>query len=161
LLDTGQKTQTGGRLRRALPYIESEMFLFTYGDGLIDSDINRSIDYHRQHGCIATVTGVRPISPFGELVMVGDTVTAFREKPEKEEQFVSGGYFVMNKTIGKYLEGDETILESGSMERLAKDGQLKAYHHPGFWQCMDNYRELEMLNKMWDSDRAPWKVWPE
>jgi glucose-1-phosphate cytidylyltransferase len=161
LLDTGQKTQTGGRLRRALPYIESETFLFTYGDGLIDSDINRSIEYHRQHGCIATVTGVRPISRFGELGMIGDSVIAFREKPEKEGEFVSGGYFVMNKTIDDYLDGDETILESDSMERLAKDGQLKAFRHEGFWQCMDNYREMELLNRIWDSGRAPWKIWPE
>jgi glucose-1-phosphate cytidylyltransferase len=159
LLDTGQQTQTGGRLRQALPYIDSENFLLTYGDGLIDSDINRSIECHLQHGCVATVTAVRPISRFGELAMTGDTVTAFREKPEKEEEFVSGGYFVLNKAIGDYLGGDETVLESDSMERLAREGQLKAYRHLGFWQCMDNYREMELLNKMWVSGQAPWKVW--
>lgn len=161
LLDTGRLTQTGGRLRRALPYIDSESFLFTYGDGLTDSDINRSIEYHQQHGCIATVTAVRPMGRFGELAMTDDTVTAFREKPEKREEHVSGGYFVMNKSIARYLDGDETILESTSMEILAREGQLKAYRHPGFWQCMDNYREMELLNNMWASGQAPWKIWPD
>ena len=98
---------------------------------------------------------------FGELAMTDDTVTAFREKPEKREEHVSGGYFVMNKSIARYLDGDETILESTSMEILAREGQLKAYRHPGFWQCMDNYREMELLNNMWASGQAPWKIWPD
>jgi glucose-1-phosphate cytidylyltransferase len=161
LLDTGLKTQTGGRLKRALAHIEDDTFLFTYGDGVIDSDINQTIAYHRQHGCLATVTAVRPISRFGELVMNGDAVTSFREKPEKEDDFISGGYFVLNKSIGEYLEGDDTILETNSMERVAHGGQLKAWRHLGFWQCMDYYRELELLNRLWESGQAPWKVWKD
>jgi glucose-1-phosphate cytidylyltransferase len=159
LLDTGQQTQTGGRLKRALAHIDDDTFLFTYGDGVIDSDLNRTIEFHRQHGCLATVTAVRPTSRFGELVMKDDVVTSFREKPAKEDEYVSGGYFVLNKAIGRYLDGDETILETDSMERVAREGQLRAYRHPGFWQCMDNYRELELLNRMWASGQAPWKVW--
>lgn len=159
LLDTGQQTQTGGRLKRALAHIDEETFLFTYGDGLIDSDINRTIEFHRQHGCLATVTAVRPLSRFGELVMNGDTVTSFREKPDRKEEFVSAGYFVMNKAVARHIVGDDTVLETASMEQLAKEGQLKAYRHPGFWQCMDNYREMELLNRMWVSGQAPWRVW--
>jgi len=161
LLDTGMQTQTGGRLKRALAHVDDDTFLFTYGDGLIDSDINQTIAFHREHGCLATVTAVRPISRFGELVMNGDMVTSFREKPEKEEDFVSGGYFVLNKSIDRYIGGDSTILETDSMERIAREGQLKAWRHLGFWQCMDNYREFELLNKMWAAGQAPWKVWKD
>jgi glucose-1-phosphate cytidylyltransferase len=160
LLDTGMQTQTGGRLKRALAHVD-DTFLFTYGDGLIDSDINQTIAYHHQHGCLATVTAVRPVSRFGELVMTGDTVTSFREKPEKEDDYISGGYFVLNKSIGRYIDGDDTVLETDSMERVAREGQLRAWRHLGFWQCMDYYRELELLNKMWASGQAPWKVWKD
>jgi len=161
LIDTGLNTQTGGRLKRALRYVDEDTFLFTYGDGLIDSDINQTIAFHRQHGCLATVTAIRPIGRFGELAMNDDKVSSFREKPEKEEDYVSGGYFVLNKSVERYIEGDDTILETDSMERLARDEQLRAYRHLGFWQCMDNYRELEMLNGMWASGQAPWKVWKD
>jgi glucose-1-phosphate cytidylyltransferase len=160
LLDTGQATQTGGRLRRALPFIESNTFLFTYGDGLTNSDINRSIDFHNEHGAVATVTAVKPTGRFGELAMDGQTITAFREKPQREQAFVSGGFFVMNREIEKYLDPDDScVLERAPMERLTNAGQLKAYCHDGFWQCMDTYREYEMLNKLWSAGKAPWKIW--
>jgi len=160
LLDTGLETQTGGRLRRALAFIDTDTFLFTYGDGLSDSDLHKSIEFHRAHGAIATVTAVKPSGRFGELALDGQTITAFREKPEKESTFVSGGFFVFNKAIGQYLGGgDACVLEKGPLEKLARASQLKAYCHTGFWQCMDTYREQEWLNKLWAAGNAPWKVW--
>ncbi len=159
LLDTGAETQTGGRLLRALPYVKDETFLFTYGDGLTDSDINASIHFHADHGAIATITAVMPSGRFGEIAMDGATVTAFREKPEQECAFVSGGFFVLNRQIGDYLDSDACILEREPMEKLTQEGQLKAYCHSGFWQCMDTYREQQMLEKMWLAGSAPWKTW--
>ncbi len=160
LLDTGLETQTGGRLRRALAFVDSETFLFTYGDGLINSDINRTIQFHQQHGCLGSVTAVRPTGRFGEIALDGESITAFHEKPEREQGFVNGGYFVLNRGIEKYLDGgDACVLERAPLEGLARDGQLKARRHDGFWQCMDTYREYEMLNKMWTAGAAPWKVW--
>jgi glucose-1-phosphate cytidylyltransferase len=159
LIDTGQATQTGGRLQRALPFIESDIFLFTYGDGLINSDINQSIQFHRQHGAIATITAVQPTGRFGDLAMDGHTVTAFKEKPEKQAGFVSGGFFVLHKGLGDYLTGDDCVLEQEPLNRLAAAGQLKAFKHDGFWQCMDTYREQELLNRLWNAGQAPWKVW--
>ena len=159
LLDTGQATQTGGRLRRALPFVDAENFLLTYGDGLTNSDINESIQFHQQHGAIATITAVNPTGRFGELAMDGHTITAFHEKPEKESAFINGGFFVLNKKIGALLTGDDCVLEKQPLEQLARDGQLKAHCHRGFWQCMDTFREQELLNKLWESGQAPWKVW--
>ena len=159
LLDTGPETQTGGRLLRALSHVQSETFLFTYGDGVTNCDINQTIEFHRQHGAIATVTAVKPSGRYGELALDGQTITAFREKPEKET-YVSGGFFVMNKRIASYLdEGDACILERTPLERLTREGQVKAFCHPGFWQCMDTFREQEQLNRLWASGQAPWKVW--
>jgi glucose-1-phosphate cytidylyltransferase len=159
LLDTGQETQTGGRLLRALPHITDDTFLFTYGDGVTDSNIDASIKFHQKHGAIATLTAVNPSGRFGELALDGQTITAFREKPEQESAFISGGFFVFNRDIEKYLDGDDCVLERGPLERLAREQQLKAYCHPGFWQCMDTFREQEMLNKMWATGKAPWKIW--
>lgn len=159
MIETGQETQTGGRLLRALPHIDDEHFLFTYGDGLVNSDINASTEFHRRHGAIGTVTAVNPAGRFGELAMDGETITAFSEKPEKEAAFVSGGYFVFNKAIGKYLTGDACVLEREPLEKLSQEGQLKAWRHDGFWQCMDTFREQEYLNKLWAAGKSPWKVW--
>ena len=159
LLDTGQETQTGGRLKRALKHVDTDTFLFTYGDGVTNSNINESIEFHRQHGAIATVTAVKPSGRFGELAMDGQTITAFHEKPEKEAGFISGGFMVFNKRIGEYLEDDRTVLEQRPLERLTAERQIKAYCHDGFWQCMDTFREQELLNKMWNADKAPWKIW--
>ena len=159
LVDTGQETQTGGRLKRVLQYIPEDNFLFTYGDGLTTSDINASVAFHQSHGAIATVTAVKPVGRFGELAIDGQTIVAFQEKPAQEQAFISGGYFVLNKQIGDYIEGDSTVLEQKPMEALVKKGQLKAFQHDGFWQCMDTYREQELLNKMWVAGKAPWKIW--
>ena len=159
LLDTGQETQTGGRLQRALPHVGDDTFLLTYGDGLIDSDINQSIEFHRRHGALATLTAVKPSGRFGELALDGQTISAFREKPEQESAYVSAGFFVLNTAIERYLTGDACVLERGPLEQLAREGQLKAFCHSGFWQCMDTYREQELLNKRWNTGAAPWKVW--
>ncbi len=159
LLETGLETQTGGRLRRALPFIEDDTFLFTYGDGLSDSDINASIAFHREHGAVATMTAVKPSGRFGELAMDGRTITAFREKPEQESGYINGGFMVLDKRVAGYLDDSDTcVFERGPLERLTREGQLKAYCHDGFWQCMDTYREQQMLDQMWRSGNAPWKA---
>ncbi len=159
LLDTGQDTMTGGRLQRALVHIPDDTFLLTYGDGLINSDINASIAFHKRHGAIGTITAVRQGGRFGELGMDGETIQSFHEKPEKEAGFISGGFFVLNKSIGDYLSGDKCVLEREPLSNLAAAGQLKAWKHEGFWQCMDNLREMELLNRLWTSGQPPWKVW--
>ena len=159
LLDTGAQTQTGGRLKRALKFVDDDNFLFTYGDGLTDSDINASIKFHKKHGGIATLTAVLPSGRFGELALDGATITRFHEKPEKEATFINGGFYVMNRKIAKHLDNDECILERAPLEQLAKSGKLQAYRHDGFWQCMDTYREQQLLEGMWASGKAPWKIW--
>ena len=158
LLDTGDATQTGGRLKRALPFLD-DTFLMTYGDGLTDSDINASLAFHQRHGATATVTAVRPGGRFGELGLEGETIATFAEKPERNGGFISGGYFVFNKAIGSLLDGDLCILERKPFQELSKQRELKAWRHDGFWQCMDTFREQELLNKLWETGRAPWKVW--
>ena len=160
LLETGQDTQTGGRLRRALAHVPDDRFLFTYGDGLTDSDINASVRFHESHGAVATVTAVRPSGRFGELAMDGQTITAFTEKPDQENTYISGGFMVLDRRIRDYLDPEDScIFEKGPMERLVREGQLKAYKHEGFWQCMDTYREQQMLDRMWQQGKAPWKTW--
>jgi glucose-1-phosphate cytidylyltransferase len=160
LLETGAETQTGGRLRRALAHVPDETFLFTYGDGLTDSDINASIEFHRSHGAVATMTAVKPSGRFGELAMDGQTITAFQEKPEQESGYINGGFMVLNRTIADYLDPDDScVFERKPLERLAQSAQLKAHCHDGFWQCMDTYREQQLLEKLWQSGQAPWKRW--
>jgi len=159
LVDTGQDTLTGGRLQRVLPYVGEGNFLLSYGDGLSDTNITASIDFHKKHGALATVTAVMPESRFGELTIENDTVTNFREKPTDEVSLINGGYFVMNSRIGEFLTGDKCIFEQEPMRRLAEGGQLKAWVHRGFWQCMDTFREQQMLETLWQSGRAPWKIW--
>lgn len=159
LVDTGQDTMTGGRIGRVLPYVGDGDFLLSYGDGLTDSDINGSIDFHKKHGALATVTAVAPASRFGELTFEGETVTSFREKQADEVSLINGGYFVLNSGIGKYLTGDKCIFEQEPMSQLSAEGQLKAWVHRGFWQCMDTFREQQMLEQMWQQGEAPWKQW--
>jgi len=159
LLDTGQETQTGGRLKRALAHVPDDTFLFTYGDGLTDSDINASIRFHQGHGRVATVTAVNPTGRFGELALDGHTITGFQEKPQKERAFINGGFFVLNRRIGDYIDGDSCIFERSPLERLTSEGQLHAFQHAGFWQCMDTYREQQLLDKMYLDGHAPWKLW--
>ena len=162
LADTGLETMTGGRLRRVARYLENDdTFLLTYGDGLSDVHIRRLVEFHRSHGCVATVTSVPPISRFG--VMDADAqgqVQRFREKP-KANGIISAGYFVFNCRVLDYLGGPECILEREPLERLARESQLMAYRHDGFFFAMDTYREYQYLNKLWASEQTPWKVWSE
>lgn len=159
LVDTGLETQTGGRLRRVLSYVDSDTFLATYGDGVTDSNINESIAFHQRHRGLCTVTAVQPAPRFGDLTVKGSRITSFKEKVPQSNQYISGGFFVFNRGIERYLDGDQSVLEQEPFTRMAADGQIHAYIHDGFWQCMDTYREQQMLHKMYVSGNAPWKVW--
>jgi glucose-1-phosphate cytidylyltransferase len=159
MIDTGETTMTGGRLRRALPYVKDETFLLTYGDGVTDSDINASIRFHKKQKKILTMTAVQPPGRFGDLEINDGKVTAFKEKPERQTGFINGGFFVVDRRIGKYLGDDSCIFENEPMNTLAAEQQLVAYQHSGFWQCMDTYREQQLLNNLWTNGKAPWKVW--
>lgn len=159
LLDTGQNTMTGGRLKRALRYVPDDTFLLTYGDGLCNSDINASIAFHRQHRPILTVTAVQPAGRFGDLTLDGPQITAFQEKPEQQAAYINGGFFVVDRRISDYLDGDDTVFEQEPMNTLAAENKICAFTHTGFWQCMDTYREQQMLTQMWQAGKPPWKVW--
>jgi glucose-1-phosphate cytidylyltransferase len=158
LMDTGQATQTGGRLKRLEPWLAGGTFLATYGDGVCDVDIRRVLEFHRAHGRIATVTAVRPPARFGGLVFDGDLVREFSEKPQIGEGWINGGFFVFEPALFDYLAGDATVLEVDALERLAAERQLAAFRHEGFWQCMDTLREKKLLESLWQSGRAPWKI---
>jgi glucose-1-phosphate cytidylyltransferase len=160
LADTGLHTQTGGRLKRLDRWLEKdETFLFTYGDGVTDLNIQALLQFHRRHGKIATVTTVRSPARFGRIGFSGDQVTNFYEKPESGEGWINGGYFVLNRKAFDYIEGDDTIWEHGPVERLARDGQLMGYRHHGFWSCMDTLKEKNILEEFWNSGKAPWALW--
>lgn len=159
LIDTGAATQTGGRILRLRTFLQDGTFMVTYGDGVCNLDLVRLLDFHRRNGRIATVTAVRPPARFGGLVFEGDIVTAFTEKPQIGEGWINGGFFVFEPQLFDYLEGDDTVLESGALERLAAEGQLAAFRHEGFWQCMDTLRDKNLLEGLWQERRAPWKVW--
>ena len=158
LMDTGQKTQTGGRIKRLEPHLAGGTFLVTYGDGVCDVNLQRVLEFHQAQGKIATITAVRPPSRFGGLVFEGDLVREFSEKPQIGEGWINGGFMVLEPAVFEYLSGDESVLEIDALERLAEKGQLAAYRHEGFWQCMDTLREKKILEKMWQSGEAPWKV---
>jgi len=159
MVDTGEKTMTGGRLKRVLKYIRGENFLMTYGDGVSDVDVNAAVDFHDQKKSIVTLTAVRPGGRFGELHTENGLVTNFLEKPVGGQAYINGGFFVVNKAVETFLEGDQSVFELSALERLAEKGQLAAYKHEGFWQCMDNIREVALLNELWSSGQAPWKTW--
>ncbi|MCX6997618.1 MAG: glucose-1-phosphate cytidylyltransferase [Kiritimatiellaeota bacterium] len=159
LLDTGAQTQTGGRLKRAAQCVGPEPFLMTYGDGVADVDVGRLIAFHRAQGRLATVTAVRPPARFGGLVFTGDLVTQFTEKPQVGEGWINGGFFVLQPEIAEYIPGDETGWEREPVERLAGEGQMAAFRHEGFWQCMDTLRDVRLLESLWQEGRAPWKKW--
>ena len=160
LADTGLETMTGGRLRRAAKYLSADdCFMVTYGDGVSDVDIRRLVEFHKSHGRLATVTTFRPVSRFGILdIDSANQVQNFIEKP-KSDAWASAGFFVFQKEVLDYLDGDECILEHGPLERLAAERQLIAYNHDGFFYAMDTYREYQILNDLWKSGQAPWKVW--
>ncbi len=159
LVDTGLDTMTGGRLKRLQPDLGSGTFLTTYGDGLADIDIRRLIAFHKSHGKLATVTAVRPPARFGGLVLDGTQVMEFTEKPQTGEGWINGGYFVFEPQVLDFLAGDDTVLEREPLERLASEGQLMAFQHEGFWQPMDTLREKHLLEGLWNSGTAPWKLW--
>ncbi len=159
LVDTGQETHTGGRVKRLESALSGGTFMVTYGDGVSNINIRRLLDFHRSHGRIATITAVRPPARFGELIFDGDLVTHFSEKPQVGEGWINGGFLVFESGIFDYLTGDESSLEADALERLAADRQLAAYRHEGFWQCMDTLRDKYLLKKLWDEGQAPWKVW--
>jgi glucose-1-phosphate cytidylyltransferase len=158
LADTGQSTMTGGRVKRIQKYIDSDTFLLTYGDGVADLNIAKLLEFHRSHGKLATVTAVTPSSRFGVLEMNKNRVMNFLEKP-RMEGFTSAGFFVLNRKVFDYLGGDDCTFEHEPLERLAKEGELMAYRHEGFFFAMDTYREYEYLNQLWTNGQAPWKVW--
>ena len=160
LVDTGLHTQTGGRVKRIERWLgDNETFLMTYGDGVADVDLRKLIRFHESHGKLATVTTVRPPARFGGIVFEGERVAEFTEKPQTGEGWINGGFFVLNRGVIKYIDGDATLWERDPMERLAADGQLMAYRHEGFWQPMDTLREKRLLEDLWTSGSAPWKVW--
>lgn len=160
LVDTGENSLTGGRLKRVASYLkDEEAFCFTYGDGLCDVDIGATIHFHKQHGKLATVTAVRPPARFGALKLDGDTVEGFVEKPEGEGGFINGGFFVLNPKCLDYIPGDETSWEGEPLSALAEQQQLKAFFHTGFWQPMDTLRDKVHLESLWNSGNPPWKSW--
>jgi glucose-1-phosphate cytidylyltransferase len=160
LVDTGTDTQTGGRLKRVLPYLGDEDFCLTYGDGLADVDIGRLLEFHREQGKLGTVTAVQPGGRFGALDLDGNRVVDFREKPAGDGSWINGGFFVLSSRIGDYIDGDQTVFEQEPLRRLADEGQLSAYEHAGFWQPMDTMRDKGQLEELWQTGRAPWKIWP-
>lgn len=160
LVDTGDNTSTGGRLRRVLPYVEDEAdFCFTYGDGLSDVDVSASVAFHREQGRLATVTAVQPPGRFGALEVDGARVRGFSEKPRGDGGWINGGYFVLSPEVRRYLDGDELVWEEEPLTGLARDGELACFEHPGFWQAMDTLRDKRQLEQLWESGRAPWKAW--
>lgn len=159
LIDTGLNTLTGGRVKRLEPWLRDGTFMVTYGDGVSNLDLNQLLRFHRSHGRLATVTAVRPPARFGGLVFDGDLVTEFTEKPQTGEGWINGGFLVFEPGVFDYLEGDDSSLEADALERLAADGQLAAYRHDGFWQCMDHLRDVRLLQSLWQSGTPPWRVW--
>lgn len=160
LADTGDNSLKGSRLKQIEKYIEGDIFVVTYGDGVADINLKKLIEFHLKHGKTATVTGVNPVSLFGDLKISGDKVEVFREKNKKDCNFVSGGYFVFSRSIFKLLTVDENCdLEIGPLEILAHEGELMVYKHAGFWACMDTYRDVELLNRLWRENNAKWRCW--
>ena len=160
IIDTGFDVMTGGRLKRAQPYIGDETFLLTYGDGVANIDINETVDFHKKNGKIATITAINPGQRFGVLEIDDcGIVKSFQEKPEYNSGTINGGFMVMQPEVFNYIEGDDTFFEREPLQLLAKEKQLMAFHHHGFWQCMDTQRDKEKLEHLWEAGNAPWKVW--
>jgi glucose-1-phosphate cytidylyltransferase len=160
LVDTGDNTLTGGRLKRVRKYLGNEDFCFTYGDGVADVDVRALVAFHQQQGRMATVTSVQPPGRFGMLEMDGDLIKGFMEKPPGDGGRINGGYFVLSPKVIDYIDDDDTVWESGPIERLAQEKQLAAFQHHGFWQPIDTLRDKNHLEELWQSGKAPWKVWP-
>jgi len=160
LIETGRHTNTGGRIRRLAPYLGNETFMLTWGDGVSNIDIPSLLQFHRSHRRLATVTAVHPPPRFGQVVLDGPRIIEYSESPIRSA-WINGAFFVLEPQVIDYIEGDDTQWEKDPMERLAKDGQLMAYRHEGFWQCMDTIREKVLLERHWNEGRAPWKVWED
>ena len=161
LIETGTGTNTGGRISRLRDWLGDDAFMVTYGDGVSDVDFDALLSFHKSHGKLATVTAVRPPARFGGLILDGDVVTDFTEKPIAREGWINGGFLVLEPRVFDYLGGDDNSLESEVLEQLAEDGQLCAYRHDQFWQCMDTLREKVYLESLWSSGQAPWKIWDD
>jgi glucose-1-phosphate cytidylyltransferase len=159
LVDTGQATLTGGRIKRLAPYLGNSTFMLTWGDGVSDVDLQRLLAFHREHGKLATLTAVRPPARFGRLTLDGDRVAQFEEKPQLGDGWINGAFFVLEPGIFEYIDGDETQWEYEPLERLAADEQLMAYRHESFWQCMDTLRDKRLLETLWEQGNPPWKTW--
>ncbi len=159
LIDTGLHSLTGGRIKRLAPYLNNETFMLTWGDGVSDINLHKLLAFHRSHGKLATLTAVRPQARYGHLELNGDVVAEFSDKPQTGEGWINGAFFVLEPGVFDYIDGDDTQWEKKPLENLAKDGQLMAYRHESFWQCMDTLREKYILEKYWNSEKAPWKIW--
>lgn len=159
LIDTGQNTLTGGRVKRLQPWLKGGTFMVTYGDGVSNIDLKKLLSFHQSHGRLATVSAVRPPARFGGITFDGDAVKQFLEKPQIGEGWINGGFLVCEPGIFDYLEGDHTNFEAITLEKLALDGQLMAYRHSDFWQCMDTLRDYRLLESLWQENNAPWKIW--
>jgi len=159
LVETGQHTMTGGRLKRLKPYLGDGTFMLTWGDGVSNVNLHELLEFHRGHGRLATVTAVRPPARYGYMEFDGDRVLRFDEKPQAKEGWINGAFFVLEPEVLEYIDGDQMMWEHAPMSRLAQDGELMAYRHDGFWQCMDTLREKHVLEKLWQSGNAPWKIW--
>jgi glucose-1-phosphate cytidylyltransferase len=159
LIDTGRHTETGGRMLKIAPYLDGDTFMMTFGDGVSDVDITSLVEFHRSHGKLATLTAVRPPARFGHVELDGEQVAEFSEKPQVGEGWINGGFFVLERKVLDYIDGEETHFQREPLERLARDGQLMAFKHTSFWQCMDTLRDKILLQQLWDSEEAPWKVW--
>ena len=159
LVDTGDETMTGGRLRRIRKYLGEDPFCMTYGDGIGDIDIKTVLSFHRHHGGLATITATQPPARFGALEFHGDRVLSFQEKPQGDGGWINGGFFVLSPKVIDYISGDKTCWEKEPLERLAREKQLHAYFHPGFWHPMDTIRDKQHLEKLWQEGTAPWKLW--
>ncbi len=159
LIDTGQDTMTGGRIKRLQPWVGNSTFMLTWGDGVSNVDLAALLTFHKKHGKIATLTAVRPPARFGHLEFQGDRIAEFSEKPQTAEGWINGAFFVLEPKVFDYIDGDETQWEREPLQRLASEGQLMAYKHTGYWQCMDTLREKHILEDLWRAGNAPWKTW--
>lgn len=156
LIDTGDTSMTGGRLKRLQPFLNDSTFMLTYGDGLSNIDIDRLLDFHRSHGKMVTVSAVHPSARFGELVLDNELVTSFQEKPQINQGWINGGFFIVEPDFFSFIDDDSTVLEKNPLETVASIGQLAAYKHTDFWQCMDTKRDLDYLESLWQTGNAPW-----
>ena len=159
LAETGDNTQTAGRIKRLAPYLNGGTFMLTWGDGVSDVDLSALLEFHKSHGRLLTVTAVRPPARYGHLVFDGDQVVEFSEKPQTAEGWINGAFFVCEPGIFDYIDGDQSVWEREPLERIAGDGQLMAYRHDSFWQCMDTMRDKVRLEELWQQPNPPWKVW--